>query len=217
MPQLLALIPALPLAGFLILSLAGRHLHSSVIAFVGAGTICAAALVTIYLGIQFLQVPPEGGAYTQQLWNWFRSANLSVVIRLRVDALSLIFLFIITFVGALIHLYSVAYMGHDRDYARFFASMNLFVCSILLLVMADNLVLMYLGWEGVGLCSYLLIGFWYETPENCHAANKAFYITRIGDTAMAIGLFLLFKELGTLNIPEILRTSPQHFPVNSSN
>ena len=135
-----------------------------------------------------------------------KTENLSVSISLRVDALSLVFVFIITFVGALIHIYSAAFMRHDRDYARFFACMNLFVCAMLLLVMADNLVLMYLGWEGVGLCSYLLIGFWYETPANCRAANKAFYITRIGDTAMAIGLFLLFKELGTLNIPDILQT-----------
>lgn len=216
MPELLAWIPALPLVGFLILSLGGKYLSKNVVALVGAGAICAAALVTIYLGIQFLQSPPESGAYTQELWKWFNSGKLSIDIRLRVDALSLVFLFIITFVGALIHLYSVAYMRHDRDYARFFASMNLFVFSMLLLVMADNLVLMYLGWEGVGLCSYLLIGFWYETPANCNAANKAFYITRIGDTAMAIGLFLLFKELGTLNIPEILQKSPEHFAGRSS-
>ena len=108
-------------------------------------------------------------------------------------------------------------MRHDRDYARFFASMNLFVCSMLLLVMADNLVLMYLGWEGVGLCSFLLIGFWYESPANVAAANKAFYITRIGDTAMAIGLFLLFRELGTLNIPEIMTQAPAQFQPGSSN
>jgi NADH-quinone oxidoreductase subunit L len=93
----------------------------------------------------------------------------------------------------------------------------LFVCAMLILVMADNLLLLYLGWEGVGLCSYLLIGFWYEEPANNRAANKAFYITRIGDTAMAVGLFLLFKEMGTLNIPEILNGSPTHFIAGSSN
>ncbi len=216
MPQLLALIPGFPLVGFLVLSLAGRRLSKNVVAWVGAGTICAAAVLTIMLGIQFLQSPPDGGAYVQGLWEWFNIGKLSIDIKLRVDALSLVFLFIITFVGALIHIYSAAFMRHDRDYARFFASMNLFVFAMLILVMADNLVLLYLGWEGVGLCSYLLIGFWYETPANCHAANKAFYITRIGDTAMAIGLFLLFKELGTLNIPQILQQSPQHFSGGSS-
>ena len=216
MNNLLALIPALPLAGFLVLSLAGRGLHRNAIAWIGAGSVSIASIIAIILGVQFLQTPPYGGAYTQTLWQWMSTENLSISISLRLDALSLVFVFIITFVGALIHIYSTAFMRSDRDYSRFFACMNLFVFAMLLLVMADNLVLMYLGWEGVGLCSYLLIGFWYETPANCSAANKAFYITRIGDTAMAIGLFLLFKELGTLNIPDILQQSPQHFANSSS-
>lgn len=217
MDQLLTYIPALPLAGFLVLSLAGRQLPGKAVAWIGAGSLCAAAVITIFLGIRFLQTPPASGVYQQLLWQWFTSDNLSVSISLSVDALSLVFIFIITFVGALIHIYSAAFMRHDRDYARFFACMNLFVCSMLVLVMADNLVLLYLGWEGVGLCSYLLIGFWYETPANCQAANKAFLITRIGDTAMLIGLFLLFRDLGTLNIPEILQRAPQYFTSGSSN
>ena len=211
MHQYLYLIPALPLAGFLVLSLAGRHLSKTTIAWIGAGDICAAAIITVLLGIRFLESPPVTGAYTQKLWEWIHTDGLSVTAGLSIDALSLVFIFIITFVGALIHIYSVAFMRREGDYARFFACMNLFVCSMLILVMADNLVVLYAGWEGVGLCSYLLIGFWYESPANCHAANKAFFITRIGDTAMAIGLFLLFKELGTLNIPAILHEAPQHF------
>ncbi len=217
MNQYLYLIPALPLVGFLVLSLAGSNLNKRVIAWIGAGSVSIASLIAMIIGFQFLQTPSVGGDYTQTLWQWVSTENLSVAISLRLDALSLVFVFIITFVGALIHIYSTAFMQHDRDYSRFFACMNLFVFAMLLLVLADNLVLMYLGWEGVGLCSYLLIGFWYETPANCHAANKAFYITRIGDTAMAIGLFLLFKELSTLNIVDILRQSPEHFANNSSN
>lgn len=217
MNSLIALIPALPLIGFLVLSMAGRHLPKKVIALVGAGTVSAAAIVVIILGLQFLQSPPPGNAYTDTLWQWIRTEDFSCSISFRLDALSLVFVFVITFVGALIHIYSTAFMQHDRDYARFFASMNLFVFSMLVLVLADNLLLMYLGWEGVGLCSYLLIGFWYEDPANSRAANKAFYITRIGDTAMAIGLFLLFKELGTLNIPEILSGAPGHFTAGSLN
>ncbi len=217
MHQLLPYIPAFPLLGFLVLSLFGRKMSKPVIAAIGAGTICLSAIITIVLGLSFLQTAPPGGAYDQLLWSWFSVGNLSVDIGLRVDALTLVFIFIITFVGALIHIYSAFFMWHDGDYARFFASMNLFVCAMLLLVMADNLVLMYLGWEGVGLCSYLLIGFWYEVPSNCRAANKAFLITRIGDTALLIGLFLLFKELGTLNISGILRQAPDHFATGSSN
>jgi NADH-quinone oxidoreductase subunit L len=217
MSQLLPYIPAFPLLGFLVLSLFGRKMSKTSIAVVGAGTVCLSAIITIILGISFLQTPPTGGAYDQLLWSWFSIGNLSVDIGLRVDALTLVFIFIITFVGALIHIYSAFFMWHDGDYARFFASMNLFVCSMLLLVLADNLVLMYLGWEGVGLCSYLLIGFWYEVPSNCRAANKAFLITRIGDTALLIGLFLLFKELGTLNISGILHQAPDHFNVGGNN
>lgn len=215
MQQYLYLIPALPLIGFLVLSLAGKYLSRNVIAGIGAGSVCMSALITILLGVRFLQSPP-GTVYTQLVWHWFLTGHLSADISLRIDALSLIFISIITFIGALIHIYSIAFMRDDRDYARFFASMNLFVCAMLLLVMADNLVLLYLGWEGVGLCSYLLIGFWYETPANYRAANKAFVITRIGDTAMIIGLFLIFKELGTLYIPDILIQSTQHFSNGSA-
>ncbi|WP_153800573.1 NADH-quinone oxidoreductase subunit L [Foetidibacter luteolus] len=201
MTNLIAYIPALPLAGFLLLFFTGRRMSKSMIAFVGAGSVCIAALLTIVIGITFLQ--SGSSANTQTLWQWMRVGNFSCDISLRLDALSLVFVFIISFVGALIHIYSIAFMRQDEDYARFFASMNLFVFSMLVLVLADNLVLLYLGWEGVGLCSYLLIGFWYKVPANCAAANKAFFITRIGDTAMAIGLFMLFKTLGTLNIADI--------------
>jgi NADH-quinone oxidoreductase subunit L len=214
---MLAIIAALPFFGFMVLSLAGRRLPGKVIALIGAGTVSLAAVLTVIYGIQFLQTPPPSGVDRILLWQWFEAGTLSVAISLGVDVLSLTFIFIITFVGALIHIYSTAYMKKDRDYARFFACMNLFVGAMLLLVMADNLVLMYLGWEGVGMCSYLLIGFWYESTANCQAANKAFLVTRIGDTAMLIGLFLLFKELGTLSIPGILQQAPAHFVTGSSN
>jgi NADH-quinone oxidoreductase subunit L len=217
MNQLLILIPGLPLLGFLVLSLAGRPLSKPVIAWIGAGVICLSAVLTIILAVQFFQSSSANPVYQVMLWQWMKVGSFSCSFSLRVDALTLAFLFIITFVGALIHIYSTAFMKQDRDYARFFASMNLFVCAMLLLVMADNLVLLYLGWEGVGLCSYLLIGFWYENPANCNAARKAFIVTRVGDTAMAIGLFLLFRELGTLNIPDILSQSPAYFEVGSSN
>lgn len=216
MQQYLYLIPALPLLGFLILSIAGRYLSRNFIAGIGAGSISLAAILALITSAGFIQSPPSSGAYTQLLWHWFLTGGLAADISLRMDALSLVFICIITLIGALIHIYAAAFMREDRDYARFFASMNLFVCAMLTLVMADNLVLMYLGWEGVGLCSYLLIGFWYETPGNYRAANKAFVITRIGDTAMVIGLFLLFKELGTLYIPDILSKAATQFNNGSS-
>ena len=213
MNKYLYLIPLLPLIGFLILSLTGRHLSKNIIASIGAGTVVLSAIIVIAIALNF---NPENET-RQILWQWFTSGDLKVTISLSIDALTLVFLFVITFVGALIHIYSTAFMREDRDYARFFASMNLFVCSMLLLVMADNLLLLYLGWEGVGLCSYLLIGFWYEKPENTRAANKAFTITRIGDTAMLIGLFMLFQEFRTLYIPDILSSIPQHFETGAEN
>jgi NADH-quinone oxidoreductase subunit L len=207
MNNYLYIIPLLPLIGFLILSLSGNYLNKPLIAIIGAGTVSISAIAVILLALSFNPETPV----RQTLWQWFTTGDMNVAISLSVDALTLVFLFVITFVGALIHIYSTAFMHDDRDYARFFASMNLFVFSMLLLVMADNLVLLYLGWEGVGLCSYLLIGFWYEKPENSRAANKAFTITRIGDTAMLIGLFMLFQEFRTLYIPDILQNISQHF------
>ncbi|WP_109699078.1 NADH-quinone oxidoreductase subunit L [Chitinophaga deserti] len=196
------LVPALPFLGALLLILfSGKTGKAGVIA-IGCGSIGIAALITIIAGWQFLQsgIP----AYDQHLWEWLRVGDFSIGMNLRLDALSLAFTFVITFVGCLIHIYSTGYMADDPDFARFFACMNLFVGSMLMLVLADNLLLMYLGWEGVGLCSYLLIGFWYKDPENGAAARKAFIVTRVGDTAMAIALFLLVQHTGTLQLSVVL-------------
>ena len=208
MNNYLWLIPALPLAGFLLLALAGQHLTRKTTAIVGAGSVTLSAIITLFCGLSFIISPPASGFYTQTLWTWVDVADFNPKITFYLDALSLVFIFVITFIGALIHIYSVGFMAKDKDYSRFFACMNLFVSSMLILVLADNLLLLYLGWEGVGLCSYLLIGFWYENPVNGNAARKAFIITRIGDTAMAIGLFILFYQFGTLVIPDILTKAP---------
>ncbi len=148
MDKYLWLIPALPLGGFLILALAGNHLTRKSVAIVGAGSICLSALVTFVVGGAFLSGIPANAVYTQTLWTWFEVGAFNAKITLTLDVLSLVFIFVITFIGALIHIYSTAFMETDRDYARFFASMNLFVFSMLVLVLADNLLLMYLGWEG---------------------------------------------------------------------
>ncbi|NOU17686.1 MAG: NADH-quinone oxidoreductase subunit L [Bacteroidales bacterium] len=208
-------IPAIPLFSSLIIILFGKILSKRVVAFLGVGSVSLSALITIIAGISFISSPPASGSYTVTVWNWLTAGGFSANIAFSVDALSLIFCFVITFVGALIHLYSVEFMDHDEGFARFFAYMNLFVSSMLILVLADNLLLMYLGWEGVGLCSYLLIGFWYKEPENGYAARKAFIVTRVGDTAMIIGLFLLFINLGTLNINELMQQASLKWAVSS--
>jgi NADH-quinone oxidoreductase subunit L len=212
---LLWLIPGLPLASFLVLALLGARLPRTAIAALGAGSVGLAALVALLVAAEFLGGLPARPAYTQVLWTWLDVAGFRPAIGLHLDALSLLMVLVVTGVGFLIHLYSTAYMADEAGYSRFFAEMNLFVASMLILVLADNLLLLYLGWEGVGLCSYLLIGFWYQDPSNVRAANKAFIVTRVGDTAMAIGLFLLFANLGTLDIQELMGRAGQSWPVGS--
>ena len=200
MSTIIALIPAIPFLSFLILALFGHRLSRKVAGFIGAGSIGIVALLTFIISIGFFKSLPEVKSYSVTIWEWINTGNLKVDISFSLDALSLVFCFVITFVGFLIHVYSIGFMSKDEGFSRFFAYMNLFIGSMLVLVLADNILLLYLGWEGVGLCSYLLIGFWYKEPANGYAARKAFIITRIGDTAMIIGIFILFLNFGTVNI-----------------
>jgi len=201
MLNLLWLVPTLPLVGFVLLVFGS--LPRKLAACVGVGSIGLAAALTLLIGLQLLSLPSDEQLFRQMLWAWFSVAELNVNFTLYLDPLSLVMMSIITGIGFLIHLYSVGYMADDVAFNRFFAYMNLFVAAMLLLVLGDNLVVLYLGWEGVGLCSYLLIGFWYDNPANGYAARKAFIVTRIGDTSMALGLFLLVMHLETLDIQAI--------------
>ncbi len=216
MNAILALIPLFPFAGFLILALAGNKLSRGMIAFTGSASVGLAAIASLILGIGYLEELSTGGIISVTLWEWLKVDQLTIDFSLKLDSLSMVFIFVITFVGFLIHLYSTEFMRNDEGYSRFFAYMNLFVASMLILVLADNLLLLYLGWEGVGLCSYLLIGFWYKEPANGYAARKAFIVTRVGDVAMLIGLFLLFISLGTLNIDELMSRASAEWPVGSN-
>ncbi|MGQ0698956.1 MAG: NADH-quinone oxidoreductase subunit L [Panacagrimonas sp.] len=204
MLDLLFLVFALPLAGFVILAFARGRLSETPAAIVGVGSVGGAFLITILCGIEFLTHPPEGGAFTQVLWNWMSVGQLKVHLGLRLDALSLVMTGVITGVGFFIHLFASWYMRGDDSYDRFLSYMNLFVASMLFLVQGDSLLFLYFGWEGVGLASYLLIGFWYKDAANGAAARKAFVVTRVGDTFMALGIFILFKEFGTLDIQELM-------------
>ena len=215
MKELLWLIPALPFTGALILILAGTRLSRVLVSIIGAGSVGLAAIITILVGLDFLSGSTDVNFYRQVAWTWMNVSGFTIDFAFHLDALSLVFLFVITFVGFLIHVYSTEFMAEDEGFSRFFAYLNLFVCSMLILVLADNLMLLYLGWEGVGLCSYLLIGFWYTEEKNGYAARKAFIVTRVGDTAMAIGLFMLFRIFGTLNIQDILSQAPQTWTIGS--
>ena len=215
MLELLWLIPAIPIASSLVLILFGPRLSRKAVAALGVGSIGLAAVVSGLITISFMVSPPAGNSYTQVLWTWISVGNFQPQIAFYLDALSLVMTMVVTFVSFLIHLYSAEFMINDEGYSRFFAYMNLFVASMVTLLLGNNLLLLFLGWEGVGLCSYLLIGFWYTDPVNGRAARKAFIVTRVGDTAMIIGLFLLFKHLGTLDIQELLHRAVAQWPVNS--
>ena len=200
-----------PLLGFVILTFSGKRLSETSAAAIGVGTVGIAALTTLAVAIQFCTVPPAGGVFTQPLWQWLQVGNFAPRFALRLDGLSLTMLGVVTGVGFFIHLFAAWYMRGDESYARFFAYMNLFIASMVFLVLGDNLLFLYFGWEGVGLCSYLLIGFWYRDPANGAAARKAFVVTRVGDAFMAIGLFWLYRELGTLDIQQAALLAPGHF------
>jgi len=208
--NVLALTIAFPLIGTLALSFFPR-LPDRVAATIGASSIGASALVTAWVTAVF--VAGDGGAFSQTLWTWIAVGDFTPGMSLYLDGLSLTMIGVVTGVGFLIHLFATWYMREDlegaRGMARFFAYMNLFVVSMLLLVLGDNLLLLFMGWEGVGLCSYLLIGYYYKDEANAWAAFKAFIITRIGDVFLAIGLFLLFASFGTLNIQELLAAAPE--------
>jgi NADH-quinone oxidoreductase subunit L len=196
-------IPALPLLGFLILAVLGGRMHPAGVAAVGTGSVGLSMLAAIFAVWTFWVSPPSGGTVTYTLWEWVRAGSFSPSVSLTMDALAGVMILVVTVVGFLIHLYSVRFMAGEEGYSRYFAYMNLFVASMLLLVMAGNLLLLYLGWEGVGLCSYLLIGFWYAEPANGHAAQKAFIVTRVGDVSLAVGLLLLATNLGSLDIQTV--------------
>ncbi len=197
--QHLWLIPLLPLASATLLIITGGRLPNVTVSLLGVGSVGLSALVVLGAALAY-----RGEPVHLILWTWMQVGDFAPKIAFYMDGLTLVMMSVITGVGFLIHLYSAEFMGEDTDYSRYFAYMNLFVAAMLILVMADNLLLLYLGWEGVGLCSYLLVGFWYKDPANGLAARKAFVVTRVGDTAMALGLFLLFTQLGTLEIQPLM-------------
>ena len=193
-------IPALPLAGFLLCLLLGRRLGKSFVTAAGVGSV---GLATVAAWARLVPYLAEGGAAgVERVAPWIDAGNFSVDISLRLDPLSGLMVSFVTFVGFLIHVYSIGYMRHDETdagYARFFAYMNLFLFSMLTLVLANNFLLMFVGWEGVGLCSYLLIGYYYEKDFAAAAGKKAFVVNRIGDFGFLLGMFGVFSLFRTLD------------------
>lgn len=213
MLDLLWLVPVIPFIGFLILTLTFGKLPQMAAGIIGAGSIGLSFVFAFLAGSSF--IVGDINSYSQTLWTWMSVGDLDVGFTLYLDGVSLVMMYVITGIGFLIHVYATGYMSGDPSFSRFFSYMNLFVSAMLILVLGDNLVLLFMGWEGVGLCSYLLIGFWYTDPHNGYCARKAFVMTRVGDAFMALGLFALFVSAGTLNIQEAMLHAETQWVVGS--
>lgn len=207
--SLLYLTIIFPLIGFILLASLRDQISEKMAAIIGVGSMGLSALTAAFVATNFLSYTAQGGYYHQILWTWFSIGDFAPSFGLQLDGLSLIMLGMVTGVGFLIHLFASWYMRGEEGFARFFSYFNLFIVSMLLLVLGDNLLVLFLGWEGVGLCSYLLIGFYFKNPSNGFAALKAFTVTRVGDVLLLIGLFILFREFGTLDMYEITTRAPE--------
>ncbi|MER8031764.1 NADH-quinone oxidoreductase subunit L [Streptomyces bauhiniae] len=203
MENLIALLIAAPLLGAVVLLLGGRRLDA-VGHWVGTLLSTASFVIGLVLFAGLLGKDAEHRTWTQHLWSWISVGNFQADVTLRLDQLSMTFVLLITGVGSLIHLYSIGYMEHDERRRRFFGYLNLFLAAMLLLVLADNYLLLYVGWEGVGLASYLLIGFWQHKPSAATAAKKAFLVNRVGDVGLSIAIMLMFTTFGTFAFGPVL-------------
>jgi NADH-quinone oxidoreductase subunit L len=204
MDSLIPLIPFLPFIGFVINGLFGKNMSKTAVGIIGSGTLLASFILSV---LCFNQVA-ETGAIQVNLYNFFTVDNLQINFGFLVDHLSVWMMLIVTGIGFLIHVYSIGYMHDDDGFWKFFAYLNLFIFSMLLLVMGNNFLMLFFGWEGVGLCSYLLIGFWYTNKEYGKAARKAFIMNRIGDLGLLLGIFMIFQLFGSLNYTEVFERLP---------
>lgn len=196
MENLVYAIILLPLFGFVINGLLGKHLPKMVVGALATLVVFASFLISVNI---FLGLTDHSAPIIVKAFEWFTVGGVQVNFGFQIDQLSLMMMMIITGIGSLIHLYSIGYMSHDKGFYKFFTYLNLFIFSMLLLVMGSNYLILFIGWEGVGLCSYLLIGFWYENKEYGKAARKAFIMNRIGDLGLLIGIFLIATQTNALD------------------
>jgi NADH-quinone oxidoreductase subunit L len=216
-PNYIWLAVALPLAGFLVngaLSL-WRPTAKSAVSAVGAGVLLGSFAV-VALVFRFYSLANLSEPLLVPLWSWLPVGTLHVGLSFVVDRLSLVMLLVVTGVGSLIHLFSIGYMREDPGYARYFAYLNLFVVFMLVLVLGSSLPVLFIGWEGVGLCSYLLIGFWYGDKANADAGKKAFLVNRVGDFGFMVAMFLIWINLGSLEFAQLAESAPSHLAVGGA-
>ncbi len=209
--QYLFLVPLFPLIGFLLNGLLLGRLPRPVISFIGCITVGLSLVLSALLFFELKGMAPEARLIEQTLFSWIPAGSLHVNIGYLLDPLSAVMILVVSGVGFLIHVYSVGYMHRDPGYGRYFSYLNLFTFAMLTLVLADNFVFMFVGWEGVGLCSYLLIGFWFERKSASDAGKKAFIVNRIGDFGFLIGMFIIFWQVGSLEFRTVMESAPMVF------
>jgi NADH-quinone oxidoreductase subunit L len=208
------LIPLFPLIGFLINGLVGKSLPKTVVGTIGSAAVGLSFLVTVAIFLEFLKLPTDARSVEKVVYTWIASGSFKASVAFLIDPLSLIMLLVVSGVSTLIHIYSIGYMHDDEGFYRYFSYLNLFVFAMLILVSANNFLLMFVGWEGVGLCSYLLIGFWYEKQSASDAGKKAFVVNRIGDFGFLLGIFLIFWTFGSVNFTEVFPLAAK-YPMGS--
>jgi NADH-quinone oxidoreductase subunit L len=209
------LVPVFPLIGFLINGLFGKRISKHTVSIVGPASVGLSFALVLGAFWEYINLPATAKPVEVFVYNWITSGTFNAQAAFLVDPLSLIMLMVVSGVGFLIHIYSVGYMHDDPGYPRYFSYLNLFVVNMLILVMANNFLLMFVGWEGVGLCSYLLIGYWYEKQSASDAGKKAFIVNRIGDFGFLLGIFLIFYTFGTINFREVFAQAST-YPVGST-
>jgi len=211
MVQPLYLIPLFPLIGFLINGLLLGRLPKNLVSVIGCGSVMLSFVFGVKYFLNLLSLPESARVIESVAFSWIPSGQFHVNFGFLFDPLSAVMVLVVSGVGFLIHVYSIGYMHDDESYARYFTYLNLFVFSMLVLVLADNYLLMFVGWEGVGLCSYLLIGFWFEKKSATDAGNKAFIVNRIGDFGFLLALFIIFWQCGSLNFSTVFEQAPHLF------
>jgi len=214
--SLLWLVPLLPLIGAIVNGVGAGRIPRKVVTAIGVGSVGIALVIATVCFADLLGLPETQRRVTQDLFTWISVGDFHAEVRYLLDPLSALMMLVVTGVGFLIHVYSAGYMGHEKAYGRYFAYLNLFMFSMLTLVLADNFLLMFVGWEAVGLCSYLLIGFWYERPAAAEAGKKAFVVNRIGDWGFLLGIFLIFVTFGSVDFGTVFAQAPQRMAVGSA-
>src|SRR6266849_5733682 len=197
------LIPALPLLGFLLNGLFGKRLGNRFVSIVGPLSSFLSAVAGTVAVLQYHHQYPNGVRHVDVVYNWISSGGVGADLAFQLDPLSIVMLMVVTWVGTLIHLYSVGYMAHEPGYARYFSYLNLFLAEMLILVLGSSYVVMFVGWEGVGLCSYLLIGFYYDKEFAAAAGKKAFIVNRIGDFGFLVAMFLMFANFSSVDFAQV--------------